>query len=261
MSTAATLNMSNHSTTSHCDTPVSCGSHLSPPEIVASRHINTGVTHFECGNIELAVAAFADALSTSRQLLPAEGDHNLAENHLMMEDDDDDAENDDGPFQPQFGRSEMVKSTTATSDICIFLNPIKIPTNGSLSVPSKKVHKTLSLITMFNLAICHHRNAIENNMDKTYLRKALQLYELAYSIQVQGGIDMTLTPTMIIMSNVGHIHDVLGNDDNAKQCFQHLLSTLMFLIEAGERDRVWEFDGFFNNIMQTIYANSPAAAA
>ena len=223
------------------------------PEVIASQYINSGVSHFECGNIEHAVAAFAEALSTSRRLLPTEQDsHDAAENIIL-----DGPETDEGPFQPQFGRSEMVKS--AATDICIFLNPIKIP--DGLSLPSKKVHKTLSLITMFNLAICHHRNAIENNMDKMYLRKALQLYELAYSIQVQGGIDMTLTPTMIIMSNVGHIHKILGNDDNAKQCFQHLLSTLMFLIEAGERDRVWEFDGFFNNIMQTIYAHSPAAAA
>ena len=72
---------------------------------------------------------------------------------------------------------------------------------------------------------------------------------------------MTLTPTMIIMSNVGHIHKILGNEDNAIQCFQHLLSTLMFLVEAGEREMVWEFDGFFNNVMKTIYADSPAPAA
>ena len=106
-----------------------------------------------------------------------------------------------------------------------------------------------------------HEHAIMNNMDRSMLRKALQLYELAYAIQMQEGIDMTLTPTMIIMSNVGHIHKILGNNDNAMQCFQHLLSTLMFLVEAGERDMVWEFDGFFENILKTVYANAPAAAA
>lgn len=213
------------------------------PEALATQYINLGVSHFECGQVDEAVDAFAAALATSKQLLRYDEDE--AENMLL----------DDGPFQPLFGKSDLVVAGPA--GLSIFLNPIKLPDK----LPSTKVYKTLSLITMFNLAICHHRNAIQNNMNRAYLRKALQLYELAYSIQVQGGIDMTLTPTMIIMSNVGHIHKCLGNTDNALQCFQHLLSTLMFLVEAGERERVWEFDGFFCNIMKTIYADTPAAAA
>ena len=93
------------------------------------------------------------------------------------------------------------------------------------------------------------------------LQKALQMYELAYAMQMQNSIDMTLQPTMIIMSNVGHIHKILGNRENSMQCFQHLLSTIMFLVEAGERDHIFEFDGFFENILKTVYANAPAAAA
>jgi hypothetical protein len=193
--------------------------------------------------LEDAIEAFADALAMSK--------------HIKQDEDEEDTSMYDtnGPFQPHFGRSEKVMPST--HDLFIFLNPIKVPEE----LPQTKICKTLSLITMFNLAICNHRNAIMNNMNKPLLRKALQLYELAYAIQMQEGIDMTLTPTMIIMSNVGHIHKILGNDDNALQCFQHLLSTLMFLVEAGERDMVWEFDGFFQNILKTIYANSPAAAA
>ena len=213
------------------------------PEILAARYINLGVAYYEKGRIQEAVVAFADALSMSK--------------HIVEYDNDPKRENVydlDGPFQPEFGKSEKIVSTP--NDMSIFLNPIRVP--GML--PGSKVCKTLSLITMFNLAICNHRNAIMNNMDRHMLRKALQLYELAYAIQMQEGIDMTLTPTMIIMSNVGNIHKIMGNDDNAMQCFQHLLSTLMFLVEAGERDMVWEFDGFFENI-QTAFAHPPAAAA
>jgi hypothetical protein len=82
---------------------------------------------------------------------------------------------------------------------------------------------------------------------------------------MQEGIDMTLTPTMVIMSNVGQIHQTLGNTDHSAQCFQHLLSTLMFLVEAGEAqdldDGLFEFDFFFENILKTIYSHSPASAA
>lgn len=216
------------------------------PEILAARYINLGVAYYEKGQVQEAVVAFADALSMSK--------------HVIEYDNDPKRDNDDiydlaGPFEPEFGKSEKILSTA--NDISIFLNPIKVP--GKL--PGAKISKTLSLITLFNLAICNHRNAIQNNMDRALLRKALQLYELAYAIQMQEGIDMTLTPTMIIMSNVGHIHTIMGHDDNAMQCFQHLLSTLMFLVEAGERDMVWEFDGFFENILKTVYAHSPAAAA
>ena len=213
------------------------------PEILASKYINLGVQCYETGRLEDATVAFAEALAMSK--------------HIIEFDDDEDVAMYDpnGPFQPEFGASEKV--VPGTDDIFIFLNPIKI--TGEL--PQTKLCKTLSLITMFDLAICNHRLAIMNNMNKPMLRKALQLYELAYAIQMQESIDMTLTPTMIIMSNVGHIHKILGNDDNALQCFQHLLSTLMFLVEAGERDMVWEFDGFFENILRTIYANAPAAAA
>jgi tetratricopeptide (TPR) repeat protein len=214
------------------------------PEVLATRSINLGVELYELGHLQEAVVAFADAMALAK--------------HVVQWDDE--SENDDlydvnGPFQPQFGRNELM--APHSNDLFIFLNPIKIC--GSL--PITKLRKTLSLISMFNLAICHHQCAILRNMDRDQLRKALHLYELAYAIQMQEGIDMTLTPTMIIMSNVGHIHKILGNEDNAMQCFQHLLSTLMFLVEAGERDHIFEFDGFFENILKTIYAHSPAAAA
>jgi tetratricopeptide (TPR) repeat protein len=213
------------------------------PDLLASKFINKGVEFYENGCLEDAIGAFADALAISKHIMRIN-----EEMSASMYDPN-------GPFQPQFGKCEKVMPPT--NGLFLFLNPIKLPTR----LPTNKLSKTLSLITMFNLAICYHRSAIVNNMDRPYLRKALQLYELAYAVQMQEAIDMTLTPTMIIMSNVGHIHKILGNENNAMQCFQHLLSTLMFLVEAGEKDMVWEFEGFFDNVLKTVYANSPAAAA
>lgn len=220
-----------------------------PPEILSANLINLGVQYYENGHLDRAIIAFADALAMSKRIIER------GQDQTPLPWIDDPLYDPNGPFQPQFGRCEKVMPST--NDLFIFLNPIKVPER----LPAVKLCKTLSLITIFNLAICNHRSAIIKNMDKTLLRKALQLYELAYAIQMQEAIDMTLTPTMIIMSNVGHIHKILGNNDNAIQCFQHLLSTLMFLVEAGERDMVWEFDGFFENILRTIYAHAPAAAA
>lgn len=218
--------------------------HELSPELLATKSINLGVDLFELGLLDEAVLAFADAMALTKHAI-----------HWDDESEHDDFYDLDGPFQPQFGRNELMAQHN--NGLFIFLNPIKIP----CLLPRTKLRKTLSLISIFNLAICNHQCAILRNLDRDQLRKALHLYELAYAIQMQEGIDMTLTPTMIIMSNVGHIHKLLGNEDNAMQCFQHLLSTLMFLVEAGERDHIFEFDGFFENVLTTIYAHSPAAAA
>lgn len=224
----------------------SMNKHEQAPEVLATKSINVGVELYELGHLDEAVVAFADAMALSKLVFQQQDEINMEHNDFY---------DFEGPFHPQFGKNELM--APHNSGLFIFLNPIKIP--GSL--PKTKLRKTLSLISMFNLAICNHQSAILRNTDKLQLRKALQLYELAYAIQMQEGIDMTLTPTMIIMSNVGHIHKILGNEDNAMQCFQHLLSTLMFLVEAGERDHIFQFDGFFENILKTIYAHSPAAAA
>ncbi|KAG7364571.1 hypothetical protein IV203_037773 [Nitzschia inconspicua] len=213
-------------------------------ESFATKSINLGVDLYENGYLQQAIVAFADAFTLTNQIeYWDEIEDNFVESTYSP------------PFQPQFGRSD--KWETPTNDLFIFLNPIKI--EGQL--PKTKMRKSLTLIALFNLAICNHRSGILNNMDAGLLRKALQMYEMAYAIQMQEGIDMTLTPTMIIMSNVGHIHKILGNNHYSVQCFQHLLSTIMFLVEAGEKDHIFEFDGFFENILKTVYAHPPAAAA
>ena len=216
-------------------------------DCLAITNINLGCDLFENGRVQEAMMAFAEALALTKHL-----EFWYDEDDLMCTDDDETAL---PPFQPHFGKSDQ--SITSSNDLFIFLNPIKV--QGKL--PKNKLRKSLSLIALFNLAICNHRNGILRNMNRACLQKALQMYELAYAIQMQNGIDMTLTPTMIIMSNVGHIHKILGNKENSMQCFQHLLSTIMFLVEAGERDHIFEFDGFFENILKTVYANAPAAAA
>jgi tetratricopeptide (TPR) repeat protein len=218
--------------------------------------INEGVCRFEAGDFEGATLAFSRALTISRREFQL---HQYKQSKFCGSQQgghDDDSDEQSIPFQPDFARCEKI-TVPGVSDVFVFLNPMKVPLHKT---PNFKIHH-LTLISLFNLAICHHRYAIAHNMDRESLRRALKLYESTYTIQMTEGIDMTLSPTMIIMSNVGHIHKFLGNHESAHQCFQHLLSTLMFLVEAGERELVWEFEGFFENVMHTIYANPPAAAA
>eukprot|EP00934_Nitzschia_sp_Nitz4_P006010 Nitzschia sp. Nitz4//scaffold114_size70088//49341//49994//NITZ4_005983-RA/size70088-processed-gene-0.24-mRNA-1//1//CDS//3329533441//6000//frame0 len=212
-------------------------------ELLVAKCITLGVKMYERGQIQDAATAFADALSMARHILEKEDGIDTVECRPK------------GPFEPKFCKG--VQTPLATNGLSVFLNPIASPED----LPQARLRTTLSLIATFNLAICHHRMAADSQLNEGTLRKALRLYELAYAIQMHEGIDMSLSPTMIIMSNVGHIHKLLGNEENATECFQQLLSTLMFLVEAGERDVVSDFDGFFDNVMKTLYANAPAAAA
>ncbi|KAG7344638.1 hypothetical protein IV203_019030 [Nitzschia inconspicua] len=141
---------------------------------------------------------------------------------------------------------------------------------------------TLSLVIIFNLALAHHlmgirRNNIKNtgssswnnsvpNMDVNYdskaLKKALQLYELAYQLHVdeqqmaattncathhqqredreeaqeQEGFESKrmgmLRFTMIVSNNLGEIHRVAKNTTKHVMCLQHLLSTIMYMVDG-----------------------------
>ena len=218
--------------------------------MLASHFINLGVSYYEEGKYEAALGLFVEALSVSKSALRFESFDGCSSSSLI-----DDMK---VPLQPEIRGNHMF--SIDDSNIMIFLNPMSVPPIKNL--PRGRPYNLLTMITVYNMAICHHREAIRRNMDRHSLRKALQYYELAYSIQVNERIDMTLTPSMVIMSNVGHIHKILGHDEYANRCFQYLLATLMFVVESGEQHMVSGFDEFFSNIMNTMYAkHAPAAAA
>jgi hypothetical protein len=52
----------------------------------------------------------------------------------------------------------------------------------------------------------------------------------------------------------------MNNGEIANKCFEHLLSTMMFLIDCGEGD-VCELDGFLRNVSNLISEQCSAAAA
>jgi hypothetical protein len=66
---------------------------------------------------------------------------------------------------------------------------------------------------------------------------------------------------MAIANNLGQIHTALGDEEKSRQCFQHLLSSIMFLNQSGDRDSVEQMDGFIANIMPLILMGSSAPAA
>jgi hypothetical protein len=118
---------------------------------------------------------------------------------------------------------------------------------------------TLSMIILLNLAIAHHMSAVQNQNCRQKLQQALQLYEIAHRLQLEEEIGSPRV-TMIISNNVGEIHRSVSNHDKHQLCLQHLLSTMMFMIDSHVAIGSGELEGFFRNTSQLISRNTMSCA-
>ena len=65
------------------------------------------------------------------------------------------------------------------------------------------------------------------------------------------------TETMAIANNLGHVHLSVGDAIKARQCYEHLLSTIMFVTQAGEdRNSIQHFDGFFWSVQAMVLSDT-----
>ena len=112
----------------------------------------------------------------------------------------------------------------------VYKNPLEIEKSADLSSYEAKVE--LSIAIMFNLALSHHLNALSaftKEQHDMWLHHALSLYELAYTIQMQEDSEVSVECTMATINNLGQVHYALGNTEKASRCFNHLLSTIVFV--------------------------------
>jgi hypothetical protein len=125
------------------------------------------------------------------------------------------------------------------------------------------------VIVTFNLALAHHLSAVDQrNMIRAPLQKVLQLYELAYRWQMEEHDSVQLSSlrfTMIIANNLGEIHRAVKNHSKHQKCMQHLLSTMMFVVDCpddtGSNCSNKELEDFFRNTSRLILQEHCAGAA
>lgn len=109
-----------------------------------------------------------------------------------------------------------------------------------------------SCIIVFNLALVHHLSSS--------LVKAIQLYELSFSIQLEEQFENNVLFTVAVINNLGLAHRLLRDEETSGKCFEHVLATLMLLTDCGQANtRQW--DGFFFNVTCLISEPSVAPAA
>lgn len=229
---------------------------------------NSGVKLFESRRYDEAVSAFSRSLAIVKQVLATCDDEIDAEM----------SESQCGPSSPvpeasplcQFSKVAepavpqhltFKEESACDADLpFVFSQPILIPTTATELTAFKHFIK-MSFVLLYNLALTHHLSALEGPVSMKKLRKALSLYELAYTVQVTEDIQLTVMQTMAIVNNLGQIHVAMSNSDKADQCFQHLLSTLMYLSDCDDRQSIEQIDGFMSSVMPLILGGSKLAPA
>lgn len=133
----------------------------------------------------------------------------------------------------------------------------------AVNLPPATGTGSLSLIIVFNLALCHHLMALQSECEKSVsrLQAALQLYELGLSMHMEGNIIVDMTHALAMVNNCGQIYMTMNKPRKAKRFMAHMLSSLMIMIECGEAEDLDEFDGFIQNASNLILRTNVAAAA
>jgi tetratricopeptide (TPR) repeat protein len=226
-----------------------------------------GVQFLESGNCGSAVAAFSKSLSAVKAVLsayqPPEEDMPSSKFAQAQE------------LIFQFSstgidiqRLDLEDSSAAVP--FVFKSPITVActktATDACSSPDAEFRSLVkfSSTLLFNLALAYHlagNVAKDPSAQRKKLKKALTFYKLTYTM-MQDTMDTGIMETLAIVNNLGHVQHALGDVDKAKQCYEHLLSTIMYVSDMGERDAIQHFDGFFQSVQSTVLAShAPTAQA
>jgi tetratricopeptide (TPR) repeat protein len=220
-------------------------------KMMAMYQNNSAVALISAGHYDAAMSSLSNALKTYKQLIVT---------------------NDESPQTKMASLDRcMAQSSAATQDNhlasqedktgrYIYRQAIQIPQDVQCD---SRANITVSVVVVFNLALAHHLAAGAGGETKQpRLRKAVKLYGLAFQLlQQEEHLQNNVMFTMATLNNMGLAHQQLNHEEAASNCFQHLLSTLMFLVDCGQVNECGELDGFLQNVSGVIctYVTAPAA--
>jgi tetratricopeptide (TPR) repeat protein len=168
-------------------------------------------------------------------------------------------------FVPHYVREQPQKPISQFEDAgmdgdFIYRSPIRSHSN---SLEEEVDNLAVTVIILFNMALARHLRAIEGEHVRTQrLREALKLYELSFFMQMRGSGQLNMTQVLALINNCGQIYKQLNQELKARKFFQHMISTIIVMVEVGEAQEVEQMDGFMRTVSQLIlvdHALAPAA--
>ncbi len=180
-------------------------------------------------------------------------------------------------------------SRQGVEDNYIYCQPIRV------NFEAGDMGGTLFLVIIFNLALAHHLEALgAHNAERkdTIVRKTLSLYELTHKCYLKLlGNDHEESPlswmtgssvasfrfNMIIQNNISQLHRLVNDHLKYDRCRQHLLSSVMVVLDYNTRvkcgensssdntgswdPRAMEIEGFLTNTTSLILGDKECAEA
>ena len=200
----------------------------------------------ENGKQKEAILALDAALSVMRKSIGKEGEHD--EIAISVQNPLRDAQH---PKKP------ISSYTVEMGNDFVYKSPIR-----SHMLEEGVDSFTMSIVIVFNMALANHLQALESKERKTErLKKALKLYELSFCMQMKGSGKLNMTQVLALVNNCGQAYKALNLPKKANRFFQHMLSTIMAMIEIGEAEDVEEMDGFISSASQLILVDPALAPA
>ena len=218
---------------------------------------NQGCKSLMMGDLRSASSDLTDALQASKRLIESSEDDmdiSVTDNEISV------------PSLQILNLDDImvqVVSKGFESQRVVYGYPIMLPSHLALANTSKNV-STLSAAIIFNMALTFHKLALtqEGSKRAQFLSKAVKLYEFGASLKENMVWSNFLH--LAILNNLGLAHELLGNKQQAEQCFQQLLSCILYIIDC-RQGGVSALEIFFQNTMHIIFPgcdlNGAAAAA
>mmetsp|Transcript_12615 Transcript_12615/g.19892 ORF Transcript_12615/g.19892 Transcript_12615/m.19892 type:complete len:289 (+) Transcript_12615:47-913(+) len=160
-----------------------------------------------------------------------------------------------------------------SDDFFLFRNPMRIDIPRSeqqlLSSTTPPIMQNcieiVSVAVIYNLALCQHLFAIDNEFSmadrSSLLQRAITLYNQAACLLAStGNGDRTTTLTLALWNNLGHAYSALLCPEKARLCFGQLAVAIANYAPEEESEDL-DTTGFVSNVMSLALTCNTAVAA
>lgn len=210
---------------------------------------NRGIESFQNGIYDQAISDFTTAFSVVSEKAFRDGlALNLPIGPIVQSSD----------LSPSFSVPvPFLKSPSTTENTMVFF-PL------ALQLPKYYTIDQFGFTILYNLALVTHISSLvyQSQENSQGLNKALELWELLYSIHWQDELKLGPHHTLAILSNLAHSRRTLGDERSSKACYENILSTLecMRNFDVVEEDFFVHQSFFITLAHRMLYSNAAAAA-
>ncbi|CAJ1933308.1 unnamed protein product [Cylindrotheca closterium] len=231
---------------------------------------NRAVALLEKGDFEPAISTFARALTLARATM-TKNQATQSSNKLAAVSFDECMER-SRAARLQLGQKnkDVEKESESEQETCHLTDGSKaFLYNTAMQVQSSDLpattfesHVFMSVVLVFNAALAYQlagdQLLQEDLSNVIFVRKSIKLYRLAYNIYHEETVGASPYFCMAIVNNLGLLYQENHCGDKADKCFQHLLSTLMFLVDC--KENMEHFEGYFENTSHLFFPTNKRLA-